>query len=47
VGTTVSVWYLRANPSSAAISSFLHMWAAPPALMLLGACSLLVFWQSA
>jgi hypothetical protein len=36
VGTTVPVRYLRSNPDSAVISSFLHMWAAPVALAVLG-----------
>jgi hypothetical protein len=45
VGTTVPVRYLRSNPNSAVISSFLHMWAAPVALAVLGTCSMVAFWQ--
>lgn len=45
VGTAVKVRYDRSNPSFALISSFLHMWAAPLALAVLGFSSLLAFWQ--
>ena len=37
LGTMVTVRYLPSNPRRAYISTFLHMWAAPVALFLLGA----------
>ena len=45
VGTAVKVRYDRSNPGFALISSFLHMWAAPLAMAVLGLSSLLVFWH--
>ncbi len=43
VGTTVTVRYSRADPESAFIASFLHMWGAPVALGALGIGSVLAF----
>jgi hypothetical protein len=40
----VRVLYLPANPRRAYIDSFLHMWAAPVALALLGAAGLYAPW---
>lgn len=37
MGADVAVRYLRENPGTAFISSFLHMWAAPVALAALAA----------
>jgi hypothetical protein len=45
VGTTVRVRYLRSNPKVAYVQSFLHMWAAPLALAVLGLGALAVLWQ--
>ena len=45
VGAAVRVRYLRTNPKVAYIHSFVHMWAAPCALAVLGACALAVLWQ--
>jgi hypothetical protein len=45
VGTAVTVRYDPSNPQYALISSFLHMWAAPLAMAVMGFCSFLVFWQ--
>ena len=47
VGTTVTVRYDPSDPGHALISSFLHMWAAPVGLAVLGVGSLVAFWQSA
>lgn len=44
VGTTVRVRYLPSNPGIAYISSFLHMWAAPFALAVLGGCGVVLLW---
>jgi hypothetical protein len=44
VGTRVVVRYLRANPESAFIASFLHMWGAPLGLAGLGIGSVAAFW---
>jgi Protein of unknown function (DUF3592) len=43
IGTKVLVRYQRTNPDAAYISSFLHMWAAPLALLTLGVCGLLAY----
>jgi len=40
VGSTVRVRYLRSNPKVAYIQSFLHLWAAPVALVALAAAAL-------
>jgi Protein of unknown function (DUF3592) len=45
IGAEVTVRYQRANPSTAYIASFLHMWAAPVALALLGAAALAAYLQ--
>lgn len=37
VGTRVTVRYLPSNPNQAYIDTFLHLWAAPLALVVLGA----------
>ena len=44
-GTNVVVRYLPAHPKIAFIQSFLHMWAAPLALAVLGLAALYVFAQ--
>jgi hypothetical protein len=44
VGTRVVVRYLRADPQSAFIASFLHMWGAPSGLAALGVGSLAALW---
>jgi hypothetical protein len=46
VGSTVPVRYHPSDPDSALIASFLHMWAAPLGLAVLGLGSLLAFWQA-
>ena len=45
VGTAVMVRYDPSNPGFALISSFLHMWAAPLAMAVLGFFSLLASWR--
>jgi hypothetical protein len=45
IGAEVKVRYQRANPSTAYIASFLHMWAAPIALALLGGAALAAYLQ--
>ena len=45
-GTTVTVRYLPHSPGRAVIVSFLHMWAAPLAMFVLGAAALLAYLQS-
>src|SRR5262245_43553993 len=45
VGATVSVRYLAQDPGVAYIQSFLHMWAAPLAFVVLGAAALVVWWR--
>ncbi|MBC7802728.1 MAG: DUF3592 domain-containing protein [Candidatus Parcubacteria bacterium] len=40
IGSAVTVRYLRADPDTAFIMSFLHMWAAPLGLAVLGAGAL-------
>ena len=40
VGSEVRVRYLRDSPGTAFIASFLHMWAAPLALAVLGAAAI-------
>lgn len=44
-GATVRVRYQRANPKAAYISTFLHMWAGPLALALLGGAAIAAWWQ--
>jgi hypothetical protein len=46
VGTAVTVRYLPQSPDRAVIVSFLHMWAAPLAMLVLGAGALLGYLQS-
>jgi hypothetical protein len=46
IGTSVPVRYLRTDPGSAFIASFLHMWAAPLALFLLGAGGLWAYFDA-
>lgn len=43
-GAPVRVRYLRANPDVAFIPTFLHMWAAPLALAVLGCAAILAGW---
>ena len=43
VGDAVTVRYLPQSPDTAFIVSFLHMWAAPLAMYVLGACALIAF----
>ena len=45
VGATVTVRYLSQSPDRAFIVSFLHMWAAPLAMFVLGAGALLGYLQ--
>lgn len=45
VGSSVLVRYLPDNPEQAFISSFLHMWAAPLALLALGGGALLAYFR--
>lgn len=42
--TMVTVRYLPENPKQAYVSGFLHMWAAPVALFVLGAVAVLPLW---
>jgi hypothetical protein len=42
--TRVTVRYLLENPKQAYVSGFLHMWAAPAALCVLGAVGVLPVW---
>jgi hypothetical protein len=44
VGTEVNVRYLPSNPELVYMTGFLHMWAAPIALFLLGSAGLLLWW---
>ena len=43
-GTKVSVRYLPSNPEHAYITGFLHMWAAPIALSVMGGAGILAWW---
>ena len=45
VGAAVTVRYLPENPSMAYVVSFLHMWAAPIGLFVLGAAALVGYFQ--
>ena len=45
VGKQVRVRYLSSNPRLAFVGSFLHMWAAPLALGVLGAAGIAVLWS--
>jgi hypothetical protein len=45
IGSSVRVRYLRASPEHAYIATFLHMWAAPLGLFVLGAGALLAYVQ--
>jgi hypothetical protein len=43
IGSAVAVRYERNDPEGAMVSTFLHMWAAPWALAVLGVASLLAY----
>ena len=45
VGAAVRVRYLPDNPGVAYIQSFLNMWAAPLALVVLGTAALVAWWR--
>jgi hypothetical protein len=44
-GTTVTVRYLPSDPAVAYLTGFLHMWAAPAALLILGAAGIWSAWK--
>lgn len=46
IGSVVTVRYLRGDPGTAFIMSFLHMWAAPLSLAVLGAGALWAYVQA-
>ena len=44
IGDKVSVRYLESAPTLAYINTFLHMWAAPTAFVVLGVAGIATFW---